>query len=757
MKQISTFLLAAVFSLSAFAEGTMTFITNAPVGTEIKMTVQVLSKNRPVTVDWGNGVDTKTTIDPSQGAYNRKVTGVVEGNRITVKGEISEFECSDAMFTSVQVDGMTSLNKLKLQNNEIESFELLNETPLTELKLSNNKLANSPSFMADLSLGKAGSSLSDLDLSNNPDLTCFDARSLTELTYFYANDKLRSIKIANGMLSHFYPIHLPALRVLDLSNNILSTDEDNGFLLGDYPELRELYISDNKYISEIDVTECPLLTKLYASGCSLSTLNLSMNPDLQTLNIGDNNISSIDLSSNPAIQNLYINGNPVSKIDLTILPKLQTLNISDTQISRVDLYKCFYLTDFRASNSALEFVDFNGQQQDRMTRIDLRNCPGFTYESMAYTCKTIPSGRQRNAHLYLEGSNAGHADIDRLCKTDQHWEIDITGDGTATHDPVKINILDATDTGENKKGTVKLWEYMGYEMSYDFDVLQTDGGKFIISQWQPEWFETMNSISAEALKGIPVHIYSYPEEGLRFRSVTVGGKEIASEWFIVSEPCDIKVNFAPAEASMTFTAPAGHNITMLVMTPEDNGTVSVDWGTGGRTEYSGQRKYETGVVDLKGTRIEGTPANGTFTIYGDVSAVDLGGFGPDGEFLGLWDNAISGADLSNNPELKYLNLFWCPVSDLDLSANTALEVLDVSMTNISNLDLSKNSNMIWLEAYSDGYGARLSTYPCSRTYSTSTCTTTGWRPSLSAPTRRSTGLTSTGTIFPHSTYPLQAS
>ncbi len=721
MKRISTLFLSSLFSMIALAEGSITLTTNAPVGTEIKMTVQVLSKNKPVTVDWGNGVETKTTIDPAQGAYNRKVNGTVEGGTITIKGDVTQLECSEAGFTSAKVDGMTSLEKLKLQNNEIESFELLTPTPLTELKLSNNRLSNSTSYMANMSLDKAGSTLVDLDLSGNNGLICFDARDLTELTYLYLNDcpnlasvficapeesreKLRQIKIANCMLSHFYPVDLPALRVLDLSNNILTTNDGDDFRLGNYPALNQLDISNNKYITELDVTACPAITKIYASGCGLSELNLSKNPELQTLNIGDNNISSIDLSANAALQDLYINGNPISKIDLTILPRLQSLNISDTQISRVDLYKSFYLNDFRASNSKLEFVDFNGQQQDRMMRIDLRDCPNFTYESMAYTCKTMPSGRERNARLYLSGSNAEHADLDRLRKTDQHWEIDIEGDGTATHDPIDVNILDATDTGENKQGSVKLWDYMGYVMNYDFDVMQTEGGKFIISQWLPEWFETMNSVSTKALKGIPVHIHAYPEEGLRFKSVTVGDKEIASPWFIISEPCDIKVNFAPAESSMTFTAPAGQNITMLVMTAEENGTVAVDWGTGGRTEYSGLRKYETGVVELKGTRIEGTPVNGTFTVYGDVSAIDLGGFGPDGEFLGLWDNAISSANISSNPDLKYLNLFWCPVSALDLSKNTKLEVLDISMTNLSTLDLSNNTALIWLEAYSDGFG-----------------------------------------------------
>ena len=365
----------------------------------------------------------------------------------------------------------------------------------------------------------------------------------------------------------------------------------------------------------------------------------------------------------------------------------------------------FYLNRLRASNTLLEFVDFKGQQADRMEVIDLRNCGRFTYESMAFTLKTVKSGKKRNANLYLEGSNAEKSDIERLTKTDMHWVCDVKGDGSARHDDVAVTIAGATKTGERKTGTLdRLFPLMGMSLDYDLEVMQTEGGKFVICQWEPEWFETIKSVEGSVFKGVPVHVKAYPEEGKRFRSVTVGGREIFSPWFIVSEPCEIKVNFSGEDNCAVFGVKPGQEITMLVMTTSASGSVYVDWGGGSRTEYAGQSAYVSGMIELKGTRITGVATGDEIRIYGDVAAIDLGGFGPIGQELGFWDNGILSADVTKCPTLRFLNLHWTPVTVLDLSKSAALEVLDVSMCDIKSLDFTGCPNLMWLEAYSDGFG-----------------------------------------------------
>ena len=130
----------------------------------------------------------------------------------------------------------------------------------------------------------------------------------------------------------------------------------------------------------------------------------------------------------------------------------------------------------------------------------------------------------------------------------------VTDDATVA----RLEAAGATDSGENKTGTIeRLYPLKAYSLDYDLDVMQTAGGKFIISQWQPFYFQTVASVGATAYKGVPINIYDYPESGMRFKSVTVNGKEIYAKNFIITEPSTIKVNFtrpSRAHASPSPTA-----------------------------------------------------------------------------------------------------------------------------------------------------------------------------------------------------------
>lgn len=720
-------LLAATFALCGLAvsaQGTMTLTTAAEVGTKVRILPNAISATQPITIDWGNGVELKYTVDPSMAAYNRWIEGTIEGPTIKVKGNLTEFSMSDARLTSASLELMASLKKLELDNNELTLFKLMTPTPLENLNLSYNRLQNSPTVLPTMTLENCGGTLTNLNLSHNTGLECLDMRELTALEYLTLNDcpvfasificlpedkhaSLRSVNIADCSLSHFYPVNLPALRTLTLDNNILmSTADDEPFVLGNYPELTRLSVSGNKGIKNLDVTKCTKLEQLWIDSCAFTNIDISQNPLLINLNCSANNIRTLDLGNNTNIKTLNVSGNPMTELDTEPLKSLTDLNISGTQIGFVNLMNAYYLQTFTASNSRIAFVDFNGQQPGRMSKIDMRNCKQFTPESMNYTLMTLPESKKAySTNLWLEGSNAEHANVAYATGADLHWICDVNGDGTARNSEVTVSVQDATDTGENKTGRVdRLYPLMAYSMDYDLDVMETSGGKFIICQWQPVYFQTIKSVGTTALKGVPIHIYPYPEEGKRFKSVTVDGQEIFSRWFIVSDNSTIKVNFTAEKQSITFDVEKGQDFTFLVNTIENNGTVEVDWGTGTRTSYSGQRQYTTGYAEIGGTRIDGTAASEHITVYGDIAAIDISGFGDVAADFGLWDNHVTGVDLTSCPDLKFFNAYWNPISTIDLSKNTALEVLNLSFTNLKNIDLSANTNLLWLEAYSDGFG-----------------------------------------------------
>lgn len=718
--------LAAALAFSAMAQGSVTLTTDAPVGTKIRLLPNAKSTTAPIRIDFGNGVAAPFTVDPTFPQYQRWIEATVEGPQITITGDLTELTLNNAQITSATVDGMTALRSLDLSDNIITDFELIGTTPLVSLDLSGNRLTNSTEVSPTLTLENAGATLSTLDISENSGLVCLDMRHLTGLTDLKANDcpdftsificlpeeahqSLRSINLSNCSLAHFYPIGMPKLTSLDLSNNELETASDvDPFELGDYPALRTLNLAENEGIDRLDVTACTNLEKIDISNCSLTSLDLSQCPALTSLTVPDNYIANLDLGNNTGLTAINVSGNPISELATGEFVNLRNLNISDTRISRIELMKAYFLTTFEAASTQLEFVDFNGVQPGGLTLVDLRYNKRMTGESVDYTIHTLPQAKSSynpDANLLLRGSNGETADISYATSSDMMWKCDITGDATSSHTPVPVVIEDATDTGENITGRLdRLYPNFGIGLDYDLDRYTTQGGDFLIAQWQPVYFQTIKSVSDQAYPGVPMHIYPYPHEGKRFRSVTVNGTEIFSRWFMVSGPATIKVNFVNEENSISFTTTPGQDLSFIVNTAQPGATVYVDWGTGIRTPYTDQLAYTSGSYEIKGTRIDGKAAAERITVYGDIAAIDLSGFGDSAEWLGLHDNHVTSIDLTDIPDLRFLNLYWNPVSHIDLSPCRSLEFLNVGFTNLKQLDLSHTPSLMWLEAYSDGFG-----------------------------------------------------
>ncbi len=724
-KLILTLSTLATLGMAANA-GTISLTTSAEPGTKVRILPNVASVNSPIYIDYGNGVEVPYTVDPSMAAYNRWIEGTIEGEMITIRGNLTELEFSEAKLTSATVEGMNKLQKLELQKNELNSFTLVDVTPLTHLDLSHNNIFNSPTSNPTLSLEYAGETLTNLNISYNTSLQCLKINDLTALEYLTANDcpdlgsvficlpeesrpSIININLSNCDIAHFYPVSLPNMTTLNLANNNLMTVADTDpFVLGNYPKLHNLDVSGNIAVRTLNVTGCKELESLSVKGNRMSTIDISQAPALTSLNVSETEIESLDLGNNTQLTSLYAASTPIKAIDFRKLPSIRNIDISNTNISRVDLHDAFYLQSFAARNTKLEFVDFNGCQANRVTKIDLRDNPNMTSETVDYTIYTLPiskSSYNDDPNLLLSGSNAEHANTAYATSIDMMWKCDVTGDGTATHEYKAVTLDDATDTGENKTGSLdRLYPHFGMGLDYDLDIYSTTGGKFLLVQWKPTYYQSIESVTGQARSGVPMYVYPYPEEGKRFKSVTVNGKEIFSQWFVIYEPSTIKVNFTDSESSISFTTLPGQALSFLVNTTEANGTVAIDWGSGSRTEYTNQDKYTSGYAEIGGTRIDGSAAGSTVTIYGNVAALDLSGYGDVAEYFGLWDNKVSSIDLSKSSGLKYLNLYWNPISTIDLSNATELEVLDVSFTNLKSIDLSPCPSIMWLDAYSDGYG-----------------------------------------------------
>ena len=726
-KYLLLLLVVALSFTTAFAadESTITIKTSKPVGTTVSLDAYTASKDEAFTVDWGDGEEKIYNVDPNGWGYSRRIKTEIKGGTITIKGKLVNFDLTEAGITAVDIHGQTALKVINLKENEIATFKQDGMPALTELNLRDNKLTTfSGTGMTSLNklnlqgnqldshefdITDASATLTDLTVSNNGDkFITLNLMAFTALEYFYCDDNpefttavfadnnanIKKISMNNCHVMHFYSCTFPNLYSLNLSNNALLDLEE-----GNYPKLSTLSI-DHNYLTALDVTRFPKLASLYCGNNNITLLNVGNNPELLSLNCDSLDITKLDISNNKDLAYLSVNGTKLTQLDIRGKRSITTLNISNTAIRYIDLEDQYSLRDFRARNTQCEFFYFNYiNPWGRFNYVDIRDNKKMTGNSMNFTLHTIPQAYSDYSNsLLIAGSNGETADTEYATSQDMKWKCDVTGDGTAKNEAVKVTV-DGTDTGERVSGK---GEFGGitFEQEYDFTKYSTTGGTFTVSQWTGAYFQQLADVTTSAKAGVAIHITPTPAEGYVYDGVIVNGEKIQEEWFVVNGEATIKPVFRGADRKITFTAPAGQTLSFAVAVQKGaDKKVQVDWGSGAKMEYD--------VSDTNYTRLDGTAetvaesgaTESTVTIYGDVDALNLESFGEYGEMMGIWNNKVSSIDLTNNDLLIALNLYMNPIKTLDVTNQTGLQELDCSYCELTELDVTKNTKLLSLQCY----------------------------------------------------------
>lgn len=726
-KYLLLLLVVALSFTTAFAadESTITIKTSKPVGTTVSLDAYTASKDEAFTVDWGDGEEKIYNVDPNGWGYSRRIKTEIKGGTITIKGKLVNFDLTEAGITSVDIHGQTALKVINLKENEIATFKQDGMPALTELNLRDNKLTTfSGTGMTSLKtlnlqgnqldshefdITDASATLTDFTVSNNGDkFITLNLMAFTALEYFYCDDNpefttavfadnnanIKKISMNNCHVMHFYSCTFPNLYSLNLSNNALLDLEE-----GNYPKLSTLSI-DHNYLTALDVTRFPKLASLYCGNNNITLLNVGNNPGLLSLNCDSLDITKLDISNNKDLAYLSVNGTKLTQLDIRGKRSITTLNISNTAIRYIDLEDQYSLRDFRARNTQCEFFYFNYiNPWGRFNYVDIRDNKKMTGNSMNFTLHTIPQAYSDYSNsLLISGSNGETADTEYATSQDMKWKCDVTGDGTAKNEAVKVTV-DGTDTGERVSGK---GEFGGitFEQEYDFTKYSTTGGTFTVSQWDGAYFQQLADVTTSAKAGVAIHITPTPAEGYVYDGVIVNGEKIQEEWFVVNGEATIKPVFRGADRKITFTAPAGQTLSFAVAVQKGaDKKVQVDWGSGAKMEYD--------VSDTNYTRLDGTAetvaesgaTESTVTIYGDVDALNLESFGEYGEMMGIWNNKVSSIDLTNNDLLIALNLYMNPIKTLDVTNQTGLQELDCSYCELTELDVTKNTKLLSLQCY----------------------------------------------------------
>jgi len=288
----------------------------------------------------------------------------------------------ESEMTSIDLSPVPLLEKFTCVGSHIKSLELRNNPLLTDLivcdcpDLETMDISNCKNLY-DLRCDRT--KLSRIDVSNCkklyqfncfecPNLTSINVTGCTDLCYFRCWDTpVASIDVSTCEKLAEYLCDRTNMTRLDLSHNggitVLRCMEG---------KLQEI-ILPNSLVHTIDCHDNPQLT----------TLNISGNSHLRTIDFSNTQVESVDLSVCAVLNLIFCKHTPLSSLHLTNCPILESLNCANTKLTSLDLSNCKNLDDVRVDSCQLTTLKMPASgckvvtldcKDNKLSELDLRGC-----------------------------------------------------------------------------------------------------------------------------------------------------------------------------------------------------------------------------------------------------------------------------------------------------------------------------------------------------------------------------------------------
>lgn len=267
----------------------------------------------------------------------------------------------------------SNLEILNLKNNSSLVFLVLNDNPqLTYLNLRNNNNMN----------------VYYLDLTNTPNLLCINADANI------SQAMISSGKTFSEDCGDFVNIPDPNFEqaLIDIgvdsdgivNGSILRSDAEaitelnvsNPLFTSDSRRVNELIINVAEKIADLTGIEAFInLTKLSCWGGEITSLDLSNNPLLETIELVDNQISTINLSQNTEVTLLWLETNALTEVDISNNTKLENIAVGYNQLTSLDVSNNTELWAITAEENQLTTIDVSNNT--KLTNLWVFNNPSF--------------------------------------------------------------------------------------------------------------------------------------------------------------------------------------------------------------------------------------------------------------------------------------------------------------------------------------------------------------------------------------------
>ena len=547
---------------------------------------------------------------------------------IGTNSTLRDFEVSDNVIQNLDLDGASALDLIDLSNNKLENLSIQNGNNMSISFFNTTGNANLSCIRVD-DAAFSTTNWTDINVTTSfidtycrytaiPDanfesaLAAYDDIAGDGQVPTALIEKVSSLDVTNESISDLTGIEdFTALTTLVCNQNSLTSLD-----LSNNSNLESVQVHDNE-LTSIDVSNLQYLNLLVCNSNNLTSLSLTDNIALENLSIDDNTISTIDLSKNTVLEYLYAPNNSLTSLDLSANTELVHVLISGNSISTLDVTYNTKLNSLLVSGSLL-------------TTIDLSNNTALEYLDIGLT---DIEDVDLNKHVNLKYFYASGGVLKSL------------------------NVRNGTNTN-----------ILGFEINNNPDLtcVLVDDATYSTANWtnidaQTQFTETDYC----RYTAIPDANFESALDDLGYDDISGDGQVPTTLIESVTSLSIFSKSIADLTGIEAFTA-------LTLLNCNDNSLTSLD--------VSNNVNLEQLLVSTN-----------------SLTAIDLSNLTKLNRLQARFNN-LSSIDLSNNILLDDLNIEGnANLTSLNLSQNTLLYTIDASECSISSLDLTNLSDLLSLD------------------------------------------------------------
>lgn len=404
----------------------------------------------------------------------------------------------------------------------------------------------------------------------------------TEADKTYADDKYRQIDNFKGIE------YFTNLRGVNIDGNTAVTSIDlssctklNDFVGANCPKLEKVVLPESVkevyiYISglkEFDATKYPKLEVLLIFNTQVTSIDVSKNPNLRALDLGNDKLTSdVDISNCPELTELSVNSTGIKKLDVSKNKKLEKLDICGnegieligiedlTTLKELLAWSCGLKKLDVSKNKGLEKLDINANS---LVAIDLTGLDSLTEFTTEYHGRDIEliNNTFNLADLSAYGLDPGKVTLEEPCGA--------TRDGNVLTFPENVDSIRYTyDTGkEDMVLTVTLNVVKRTESNFTVSHLENDKTVTVTADKWEDVLKVMNNKNIDYVvylnNDVTIKKLTFPTAA-KAKSIAVynpSGKTITTDASSVTLPIDTTFdNISIESTAKTFTITASKNL-----------------------------------------------------------------------------------------------------------------------------------------------------------------------------------------------------